>query len=552
MAESAIVIKSPADHREYKTLQLPNGLRAVLIYDPHIITNEPENHPDHVELIEDLEYMSESDTDDDQSGSSGSHDEDAEMDSHDGNDADEDHQHVQHHHKRSPHTPGPLKKAAAALSVGIGYYSDPQHLQGLSHFLEHMLFMGSEKYPDENDYDAFLSSHSGASNACTEEECTTFHFDCAPHAFHDALDRFAQFFVSPLVKNNAMEREVMAVDNEFCGVLQSDPCRMSQLRAFTSHPGHPAALFGWGNKKSLMEIPVSKGIDVREELLKHYKGQYSAERMNLVVLGGQPMETLESWVKEKFSAVPSGRGHKPEYAVHGPPCNGGELYALPAVRDEHRIGVTFAFPCLEKEYKKKAEDYISHLIGHEGKGSLLAALKARGWATELCAGITDQTSAAWIFEVAITLTEEGLTAGQGCGLAVIELLFQYVTMLRSKGPQRWTWDEMATIAGIKWKFLEEDDAAEYAAQVASDMHSYPLNEVLVGQYVHEDYDPELVSLNPALHSCKIATNINCTLSILHNNYNCTHQFISTIINTTVNNHNILYLSYHHTCRSLDC
>ena len=41
-------------------------------------------------------------------------------------------------------------------------------MQGLSHYLEHMLFMGSEKFPDENDYDAFLSSHGGASNAYTE------------------------------------------------------------------------------------------------------------------------------------------------------------------------------------------------------------------------------------------------------------------------------------------------------------------------------------------------------------------------------------------------
>jgi predicted Zn-dependent peptidase len=41
-------------------------------------------------------------------------------------------------------------------------------LQGISHYLEHMLFMGSEKYPDENEYDSYLSEHGGASNAFTE------------------------------------------------------------------------------------------------------------------------------------------------------------------------------------------------------------------------------------------------------------------------------------------------------------------------------------------------------------------------------------------------
>lgn len=59
-------------------------------------------------------------------------------------------------------------QAAAALAVGVGSFSDPQALQGLAHYLEHMLFMGSEKYPDENEYDAFLNKHGGGSNAYTE------------------------------------------------------------------------------------------------------------------------------------------------------------------------------------------------------------------------------------------------------------------------------------------------------------------------------------------------------------------------------------------------
>ena len=44
---------------------------------------------------------------------------------------------------------GGERKAAAAMCVGVGSYFDPPYLQGLSHFLEHMLFMGTEKYPEE-------------------------------------------------------------------------------------------------------------------------------------------------------------------------------------------------------------------------------------------------------------------------------------------------------------------------------------------------------------------------------------------------------------------
>lgn len=52
--------------------------------------------------------------------------------------------------------------------------------QGLAHYLEHMLFMGSSKYPDENEYDSFISKSGGGSNAFTECEYTLYHFDVLP------------------------------------------------------------------------------------------------------------------------------------------------------------------------------------------------------------------------------------------------------------------------------------------------------------------------------------------------------------------------------------
>ena len=49
------------------------------------------------------------------------------------------------------------------------------------------------------------------------------------------------------------------------------------------------------------------------------RNHYSAERMVLVLLGGEPLETLEQWVKELFLAVPSGRGPRPAFGHLGRP-----------------------------------------------------------------------------------------------------------------------------------------------------------------------------------------------------------------------------------------
>jgi hypothetical protein len=68
---------------------------------------------------------------------------------------------------------------------------------------------------------------------------------------------------------------------------------------------------------------------------------------------------------------------------------------------------------------------------------LLQLLQARGWAIELCAGVDDDgysaNTAAYLFTVSIVLTEAGLSAGPGCGLAPVALLFQYLKLLTDTG-----------------------------------------------------------------------------------------------------------------------
>lgn len=190
---------------------------------------------------------------------------------------------------------------------------DPHDLPGLAHFCEHMLFLGTEKYPVENEYPRFLSEHGkneiisflyisllkvclnsnkfgfclsgGSSNAFTASDHTNYYFDVVPLQLSAALDRFAQFFLTPLFTESATDREVNAVDSEHVKNIPSDAWRLSQLDKSTSNPNHPYSKFGTGNKDTLDTIPKERGIQVREELLKFHKKWYSANLMSLVVLG---------------------------------------------------------------------------------------------------------------------------------------------------------------------------------------------------------------------------------------------------------------------------
>ena len=91
-------------------------------------------------------------------------------------------------------------KSAASLGVKCGTALDPVPLYGTAHFLEHMLFMGTSKYPDEAEYQQYISNNGGSTNAYTAFTETNYHFDISNEGFEGGIDRFSQFFISPAFK----------------------------------------------------------------------------------------------------------------------------------------------------------------------------------------------------------------------------------------------------------------------------------------------------------------------------------------------------------------
>ncbi|KAH7677794.1 nardilysin protein [Dioscorea alata] len=485
-----VVIKSPADRRLYRVLHLANGLTALLVHDPEIYSDGDDSGDRDGGADEEMEEGDEEYDDDDGGG-----DDDDDDDDDDGEDFDEEEEEEEEDEPRDPKKRkkgvSRTKKAAAAMCVGMGSFSDPPKAQGLAHFLEHMLFMGSLGFPDENEYDSYLSKHGGSSNAFTETEFTCYYFEVNREYLKGALQRFSQFFISPLVKVEAMEREVQAVDSEFNQVLQSDSCRLLQLHCHTASPDHPFNRFYWGNKKSLVDA-MESGVNLREEILQLYSQNYHGGVMKLVVIGGESLDILEDWVTELFCNVKSGQSVSTIYKNDLPIWKAGKLYRLEAVKDVHVLDLTWTLPCLHKEYLKKPEDYLAHLMGHEGKGSLLYFLKAKGWATALSAGVGEEgmrrSSIAYIFVMSIHLTDTGLDMIY----EVIGAVYQYIKLLQQSSPQECIFKELQDIANMEFRYSEELRQDEYASELAENLFFYSEEHVIYGDYAFEQWAPELI------------------------------------------------------------
>ncbi|KAI5062806.1 hypothetical protein GOP47_0021353 [Adiantum capillus-veneris] len=368
-------------------------------------------------------------------------------------------------------------KAAASMNVCTGYFSDPDGLEGLAHFLEHMLFFSSAKYPLEDSYMKYLTEHGGHSNAFTSSEKTNFHFDANADHLEEALDRFAQFFICPLMSEDATSREMKAVDSENTKNLTSDSWRSDQLLKHSSSRSHPYSKFGTGNIETLDLYPKEKGVDTHKELLKFYDSHYSSNLMCLAVYGRESLDNLQTLVESRFGAIKNTQKERP--AFPGQPCGVENLQimikAIP-IKELHSLLLSWPIAPELLRYKEAPCQYISHLLGHEAEGSLFALLKSLGWTTSLGAGESDSSLEYAFFTVRMELTD----LGQDHVEDIIGLAFQYIRILEETRPQEWIFRELQAVREMNFHFKDKRAPLDYVVRLACSMMDYPAEDWIAG------------------------------------------------------------------------
>lgn len=364
------------------------------------------------------------------------------------------------------------------------------------------------QYPVENAYNQYLTAHSGYSNAYTASTETNYFFEVAASSgttgsdaptngstispLIGALDRFAQFFIAPLFLSSTLDRELKAVDSENKKNLQSDNWRLSQLNKSLSSPKHPYHHFSTGNLQTLRDEPRKRGVEIREEFMKFHDHHYSANRMKLVVLGRESLDELEGVVADLFSGVrnkdlPQNRWDGLQPFTEREALT--QVFAKP-VMDSRTLEINFPYQDEEDLYESQPSRYLSHLIGHEGPGSILAYIKSKGWANGLSAGAMPICPGAALFTISIRLTEDGLKQYD----EIVKVLFQYISLIRESQPQEWIVEEMKGMAEVDFRFKQKTPASSFTSKLSSVMQKpLPREWLLSGSRLIRKFDPVAIT-----------------------------------------------------------
>ena len=372
-------------------------------------------------------------------------------------------------------------KSAASVVVNVGHFDDPNDRPGMAHFLEHMLFMGTDLCPSPSQYADFIHLHGGRNNAWTGTEHTCFYYDIEPNQFRYSLRIFSRFFVAPLFDKQWIESERETIESEYQMKVRDDARRFYQVHKETANPDHPFSRFSVGNKQTLAD---RRGQSVLNELRAFYNSKYSAEKMTLVVVGPQSTQELTQWVKTFFGEVPK---------VNSVPLQLPALYTqkqlarqinIVPIKAMKKLVLTFALDNSPTRYLNKPEALIAHMLGYEGSNSLYSVLKQEGWINTLDAGGGIKGSTYKDFNISINLTDEGMHAID----QIVAMVFQYISLLREQGLQEWRYKEKQAIYLQALNSAEDSEPLDMASHLAMNMQHYPEQHYLVGDYVMQRFE----------------------------------------------------------------
>jgi len=379
------------------------------------------------------------------------------------------------------------EKSAAALSVGVGLLHDPMSQQGMAHYLEHMLFLGTERYPDTNEYSAFMTANGGAQNAYTWLDITNYMFKVNNNAYDEALDRFSDFFKAPKLYPEYTDKEKNAVNAEWSMRREMDFFGQYKL-AREMMGSHPANRFLIGNLETLGDKENSK---LHTETVGFYNKYYSANIMKAVLLSNLPINEMEKLALKHFSSIENKNIAKPEVkdSLDFSTASAKRIHYVPN-QDVKQLKLDFTIRNNSEQFASKPNEFITYLLGSEMPGTPAQQLKAMGLISRLNATASPDLYGNYgSLSIDLELTDAGMQNRAG----IVATIMQYIDLVKKQGVNSKYFSEIQTSLNNQFRFLEKGDEFGYVSNLADAMQKVPSRNAINAPFYYQQFDAKAVN-----------------------------------------------------------
>jgi len=185
--------------------------------------------------------------------------------------------------------------SSCSIAVGAGYLHD--EYPGTAHFLEHLLFMGSEKYPEQNDYHSYIQINGGHDNAFTADSMTCYYLALETSFLKKGIEMLSWFFRAPLLNETHISSEMEIIDSEHNKNILSDSWIMDDIFKNFIKDKSKYKKFGTGNLKSLKNI-------TKQDIFDFYNKYYTTDNLFVCVVDSKNINQMTEEYLHYFQSIP--------------------------------------------------------------------------------------------------------------------------------------------------------------------------------------------------------------------------------------------------------
>jgi insulysin len=373
-----------------------------------------------------------------------------------------------------------ITESCMALIVKVGFYNEK--IPGLAHFLEHMLFNGTDKYPDSSAFQTFISANGGNTNAYTTHDHTCYYFSVQSSAFNEALERFSYFFTCPSLNPDSVNKEKEAVNAEHEKNIYNDGWRMNDIIKMTANNNHPITNFGTGCNKTLA-IP-----NIHQHMKEFFNSYYSSDLMTIIITTNKNCDSVIPLIKQFFSIIP-----KKTYSLQKCPdkiLNTPSIIKIVPIENTDIINMHFIIKSFKYEQNKSPINFLIYLLSNQYNGSMYDYLITNGLITVCHVHIKDVIEHQSILCILMQLTPVGVQHREHIINVVfdwINFLKKNINLLKPLYDQQYKLDKYSFLYPIK---LNAVDFVRKMCQNLNEVHFAP-EDALVFHIYNKEYTDDI-------------------------------------------------------------
>ncbi|KTW26036.1 hypothetical protein T552_03304 [Pneumocystis carinii B80] len=379
--------------------------------------------------------------------------------------------------------------ASVSVAVRTGSKDDPKDFPGLAHLCEYMLFMGTKKYPEKNEYASFVLSNGGSFDSYTALERTVFITEIN-HKYHfELLNRISNFFIEPLFNEESIERETHAINSEYEEHRSSlTKLKFHFFNYILKDTGYFPE-FTTGNRQTLFSKPRASKKNVRDALNDFFKKNYRSYDIKVAIYGNESLDVLQEWAVNTFGQIPnSGARVVNDINPFSLISRNHHWYNL--TNSSYALDLAFIVPSTASHYKSVPQHYLNYVFSYSGPRTPVHHLSSNILASKI--EITSVPYSSKYDILFFTFTPQYV--GRLFYEQIIKEFFNCLKFFQDKGPNKDVFEDIMKAQNLNFKYSFKDSASKLVEKLSTAMLADSLpRRYLLKKDVAKEYDENEIS-----------------------------------------------------------